>query len=294
MAEVTFEDTNAGGQAPTPGAAAYACSRLGFRVFPLVPGTGTPALKAYPDYATTDPDVIASWWGSEYAGYGVGIACGPASGMWALDIDTKKGVNGYNTLSALARMHHAFGPEGLSFALDTLVVRTPSGGAHIYFRWAEGVVNSTGRLGPGLDVRADHGYVRAPGWNGYAVVPRGADGVRPTAVREAPQWLVRLAYKRRADREGDRMAQTRPGTSWAAYSTSATLRTLGNAPEGTRNTALNKAAYKMGLSGAIGQEEAWAACQSQLVGMGAGDGMDAWRRTFESGWNAGAEHRANA
>lgn len=289
MAEVKFNDTSAGGQAPSPGAAAYACSRLGLRVFPLVPGMGTPALAGWPDYATTDPDLIRDWWAGEYAGYGVGIACGPESGVWVLDIDVKKGVDGFASLSSLARMNHAFGVEGIAFALNTMVVSTPSGGAHVYFRWAEGVVNSTSRIGRGLDVRADHGYVRAPGWGGYDVVAR--DGERNVRIFAAPEWLARLAHKRRADVRSEAMRETAAGTSWAKFSASATLRTLGSAPEGTRNTALNKAAYKMGMSGSMTADEAWSACQGVLVGMGAGDDMPAWRRTFESGWNAGEARR---
>lgn len=289
MTTVKFEDTSAGGQAASPGAAAYACSRLGFRVFPLVPGTGTPAIGAWPDYATADADQIREWWTWDYPGYGVGIACGPGSGVWVLDIDVKGGVDGFASLLALrlARREYDIVPF-----TRTMVVTTPSGGAHVYFRWSEGVVNSTGRIGPGLDVRADHGYVRAPGWGGYDIVAR--DGERRTAVKEAPQWLAGLAQRRRSDSESDRMRAARPGTSWAAYSTAATLRTLEGAPEGTRNTQLNKAAYKMGLSGSITEPEAWEACRAVMARIGAGDSMDAQRRTFESGWNAGVQARGSA
>ncbi len=290
MAEVKFEDTSAGGQAPTPGAAAYACSRLGFRVFPLVPGTGTPALKAYPDHATTDSDQIREWWNWQYPGYGVGIACGPESGIWVLDIDVKKGVDGFASLVDLESRTGTY-RYGYDFT-KTMTVRTPSGGAHLYFRWAEGVVNSTSRLGPGLDVRADHGYVRAPGWGGYDVVARY--GVRNLAVLSAPEWLTVLAYKRKADERSEAMRAERAGTSWSAFSATLTLQTLASAPEGTRNTALNKAAYKMGRSGSMTESDAWDACQARLVAMGAGDDMPAWRRTFESGWNAGVAHSGSA
>lgn len=294
MAEVKFEATSAGGQASDPGAAAWAASRLGLRVFPLVPGTGLPALKAWPDYATADEDQIREWWTWEYPGYGVGIACGPESGVWVLDIDVKHGVSGFSTLFELKRLHQMYGASGFT---KTMTVSTPSGGAHIYFTWSEGVANSTGdtnRLGPGLDVRADHGYVRGPGWGGYAVVPRGPEGTRVTSVKPAPAWLVALAQKRRAERNGEAMRVQRPGTSWAAFNASATLRTLGKAPEGSRNVALNKAAYKLGRSGSMTEDDAWEACKSELIGMGAGDDMPAWRRTFESGWNAGREAEAGA
>lgn len=281
MAGVTFEATAAGGQAVSTGAAAYACSRLGLRVFPLVPGTGLPALSGWPDWATADESLIQQWWTGEYAGYGVGVATGPDSGVWVLDIDRKKGVDGFDTWANLVT---ANGP-----IRNTMMVMTPSGGAHVYFRWAEGVGNSTGthnRLGPGLDVRADHGYVRGPGWGGYDVIATA--GVRRTGIAAAPGWLVGLAQRRHREYSEEAPA---PGTSWARFSASRTLDTLANTPHGGRNDALNKAAYKLGRSGSVSESDAWAACRGVLVAMGAGDGMDAWERTFRSGWNAGAGRR---
>ena len=291
MAKVQFKDTEAGGQAPSPGAAAYACSRLGYRVFPLIPGAGTPALKEYPDLATTSPEMIQEWWSGEFAGYGVGIATGEASGVFVLDIDMKKGVDGFASLLDLRSRYRDYDIDRYT---RTMCVTTPSGGAHIYFRWAEGVVNSVGRLGKGLDVRAERGYVRAPGWGGYAVVPRGPEGERLVRVLAAPTWLVELAQKRRHEREGDAMAREEPGTSWAAFSAGKTLESLGRAPEGGRNDALNKAAYKLARSGAVDMGDAWASCKAIMARIGAGDSLDAQRRTFESGWNAGVARRSGA
>jgi hypothetical protein len=289
---VKFSDTAAGGQAPSTGAAAYACSRLGLRVFPLVPGTGLPALKGWPDHASTNLDVIRDWWTGEYTGYGVGIATGPESGVWVLDVDVKKGVNGFTTLVDLQGQHRDYGLT--NHLTSTMVVSTPSGGCHVYFRWAEGVGNSTGtrnRLGPGLDVRADHGYVRAPGWGGYAVVPRGPEGVRVIRVQSAPEWLVKLAQKRTRNYAEDPVV---PGTSWARFNASRALESFGETPEGGRNDALNRTAYKLGRSGAMAGSDAWDACVGVIVGMNAGDDMPAWRRTFESGWNAGVAARGSA
>lgn len=288
MTTVKFRDTAAGGQAPNPGAAAYACARLGFRVFPLIPGAATPAIKAWPDYATADVDQIREWWTWEYPGYGVGIATGPESGVWVLDIDVKGGVDGFASLLdlRLARREYDITPF-----TRTMVVTTPSGGAHIYFRWSDGVVNSAKRLGPGLDVRAERGYVRAPGWGGYDVVPRGPEGDRVTRVAVAPAWLVELAKKRQRNYADD---PARPATSWARFTTSRTLEVLRRCPAGTRNESLNKAAYKLGRAGSLSEGEAWEACRAVMVGIGAQDAEDAQRRTFESGWNAGVAARGSA
>ena len=286
MAQVTFEDTNAGGQAPNPGAAAYACSRLGLRVFPLTPGAGLPALKAWPDIATTDVDVIQGWWSGEYGGYGVGVATGPESNIFVVDIDVKHGVDGYDTWVNLVLKH---GPIP-----NTLMVQTRSGGAHVYFRWAEGVANSTGttnRLGPGLDVRGHHGYVRAPGWDGYQVIRY--EGERRTHIGNAPAWLVELAQKRKYEREGEAMRTQVRDSSWARYQTGRALETLENAPAGTRNDALNKTAFRLAAADVLLEAEAWEACWAIMARIGGGDKARE-RRTFESGWRAGLERRGGA
>lgn len=288
MATIQFSNTTAGGQATTPGAAAYVCARLGFRVFPLVPGTGLPALKEWPDRATANLEMIRDWWcGGQYTEYGVGIACGPGSDIWVLDIDRKKGVDGFDTWAKLI-LHH--GP-----IRNTFMVMTPSGGAHVYFRWAEGVANSTGRsnrLGPGLDVRGDHGYVRAPGWGGYDVIPY--EGVRRTAVSAAPAWLTDLAQKRKADRVNEAMREAHGDNSWARYNAGEALKFLGQTPPGGQNDALNVTAYRLGRLGVSTRGDAWSACRAVIIGMGAGDDMPAWERTFNSGWNAGVAARGNA
>lgn len=295
MTTVKFSDTNAGGQAPTPGAAAYAASRLGLRVFPLTPGSGTPALKAWPEIATTDADVIQGWWSGEFAGFGVGVATGPESGVWVLDIDVKNGVDGFASLVQLESKRRAYG-----FADEitrTMTVSTPSGGAHVYFRWSEGVANSTGssnRLGPGLDVRGERGYVRAPGWGGYTVVPRGPEGVRVTARNPAPEWLVDLAQKRRYEKEGEDLRTQKRSTSWSRYQTGQALESLRGAPSGSRNDALNKTAFRLAAADMLLSAEAWKLCRGIMVDIDAGDDEDAQRRTFESGWNAGIQRRGNA
>lgn len=295
MATIDFEETAAGGQAFSPGAAAYACTQLGFRVFPLTPGSGTPALRSWPDVATTDEQQVRDWWSGEFGGYGVGVATGRESGIWVLDLDRKKGVDGFNTLFNLRLAND----DDLSAFTRTMVVNTPSGGAHIYFRWDEraerdgGVANSTGssnRLGPGLDVRGRGGYVRGPGWGGYQVVPR--DGIRSVAIYPGPGWLVELTRKRRSEREGDAMREAHGDTSWARFNAGKALEYLGRTPEGGRNDALNLTAFRLGKLGVSTRDDAWKACQDVLIDMGAGDGMDAWLRTFNSGWNAGVATRA--
>lgn len=285
MTTVRFSDTSAGGQASSPGAAAYVMARLGMRVFPLSPGIGTPMLKAWPDLATTDLDQIQEWWTGEFTGCGVGVATGAESGVWVLDIDAKNGVDGFDSLCHII---NAYNHEPFRPLPQTLSVATPSGGAHLYFAWAEGVPNSTGAnncLGHGLDVRGRAGYVRAPGWAGYQVVPR--NGVRSVTVATAPKWLVELTKQKRERATGP---STDDGERHV-LGTYRTLAALAQAPHGSRNDELNRAAFRLGLRGEMTEADAWRSCAQILVDMGAGDGMDAWRRTFESGWNNGVAKR---
>ena len=79
---------------------------------------------------------------------------GAASGIDVLDIDFKNGKDGTLPLDDLLR--------DLGALPETKSVLTPSGGKHLYFRHAEGIRCSTDKLGVGLDVRGDGGFVVLP------------------------------------------------------------------------------------------------------------------------------------
>lgn len=292
MASVTFSQA----ASATPGAAAFACSQFGWRVFPLRTDTGTPVFTEWPERATTDTDQIQQWWTGNYARCGVGIATGPESGIWVLDIDVKD-ADGFSSLRELTR---ANGGTVESFT-STMTVRTPSGGAHVYFRWDEasgtegGIRNSAKALAPGLDVRGIRGYVRAPEVGAYRIVER--DGVKFTRVASAPEWLVPLCKQRRgASAEAMTNADIRyrmsaQGRKWGRFQAAEAVRRLGRSPAGTRNDSLNKTAYQLGmLSVSLGEPtrgNALHQCLEALAGAGANDSIDAQLRTFTSGWEAG-------
>jgi hypothetical protein len=81
----------------------------------------------------------------------IGMPTGPASGIDVLDIDLKPDeyVDGFKCV-----------PQWES--LSPIVVRTPSGGAHLWFKSEGKVRNSTDRIGPGVDTRGDGGYAILP------------------------------------------------------------------------------------------------------------------------------------
>jgi len=127
----------------------------GWPVFPCKPGGKTPITPAGFKDASTDPEQISRWW-RDHPQANIGIPTG-AAGLVVVDVDVKNGASGLESLQALVA---ELGPE----IAETAVARTPSGGRHYIYR-ANGhsLRNSAGRLGPGLDVRAEGGYIIAPG-----------------------------------------------------------------------------------------------------------------------------------
>ncbi len=135
-----------------------------------------------PQDASKDPARIASWF--EHGQLNLGIATGAASGMIVLDIDPRH--DGDQTLADLEREH---GPLPATWRF-----LTGGGGEHILFRHpGRPLPNSTGEIGPGIDVRGDGGYIVAPpsehiSGRAYAIsVDHHPDEVELT---DPPTWLL--------------------------------------------------------------------------------------------------------
>jgi hypothetical protein len=156
---------------------------LGWQCFPLrgkVPLTSN-GLHA----ATTDRTQLEEWFAS---GANVGIRTGAESGLVVLDVDEEPG--GHDTLAALEQDYGK-----LPATVESI---TGGGGRHIFFTHpGQPVRNAQGKLGPGLDVRGDGGYVVAP--------PSTHDSGRryewefpPEEVELAamPEWLLTLLLER--------------------------------------------------------------------------------------------------
>jgi bifunctional DNA primase/polymerase-like protein len=147
--------------------AALAYARRGVPVFPCEPGGKAPLTYSGFWDATTDAHRIEAWW-DRWPYANVGVPTGERSGLLVLDVDPRDG--GPESLVALERINGLL-PE-------TAKARTGGGGMHVFFRYPPGetVRNSAGRLGPGLDVRGEGGYV---------VVP-------PSRTQSTYQWLARI------------------------------------------------------------------------------------------------------
>jgi putative DNA primase/helicase len=108
---------------------------------------------------------------------GVGIVTGAVSGILVLDVDGAKGEG------ELKKRGHPITP----------MVRTPSGGLHLYFRHPDADVRTGIRVVPGLDVKASGGYVVAPpsvGPNGTAY--EWIASPEETDLADVPEWLMHL------------------------------------------------------------------------------------------------------
>jgi len=134
-------------------AAALTYIDQGWRVIPIRPGEKRPALAAWQDAATLDPDLAVDWF-TRWADHGVGIACGEVSGLFVIDVDNAKGKVGDRTL---ADLEAEYGPLP-----ETYTVRTGSGGWHFYFRFDPTRPLRNGVLGPDIDIRGEGGQVLAP------------------------------------------------------------------------------------------------------------------------------------
>jgi hypothetical protein len=137
---------------------AISLAERGFRVFPLVVDGRKPAIDKWPERASDDPAIVARFWSDDTGApkhYNIGIATG--RGLVVLDFDCKHGKAGLAALDAWDDIPGALPPS--------LRARTASGGVHVYLSVPEDVDlrNTVEKLAPGVDVRAYHGYVIAPG-----------------------------------------------------------------------------------------------------------------------------------
>lgn len=130
---------------------ALSLAAKGFRVFPLAVNGKVPAIKNWPDLATTHAATITDWW-TKSPNRNIGVATG--DGLLVIDVDVKNGAKGAQTYAALDMLHDI---------PPTYTVTTPTGGTHVYLTSGQDVRNSASKLGDGVDVRGAKGFVVGPG-----------------------------------------------------------------------------------------------------------------------------------
>ena len=127
--------------------AALAYAERGYRVFPCVPGDKRPATEHGCKDATADPEQINAWW-TEMPSANVALA---TDGLVVVDLDVIDGKSNPWADSV---------PESTE---PGAVSSTPRGGLHWLFRQnGSPISNSTSKLAPKVDVRANGGYIVAP------------------------------------------------------------------------------------------------------------------------------------
>ncbi|MBZ4319412.1 bifunctional DNA primase/polymerase [Streptomyces huiliensis] len=127
----------------------------------------------------------------------------------------------------------------------TRQVRTPSGGAHLYFVAPPGVrLTSTARkLGPGIDSRSWGGCVVAPGSRTSAGSYEVVDG---RSAAELPAWLRAALRPTPAPRPVSGPVMPRHGTRYARAALDRETEAVATAPKGERERRLFEAARAMG------------------------------------------------
>ncbi|MGZ1489473.1 bifunctional DNA primase/polymerase [Brevibacterium sediminis] len=124
----------------------------GVPVFPCAPEGKQPITRHGFHDATTDLGQVEAWW-RRFPAANIGMPTGRASGVAVVDVDVH-GANGYDAIRRARR-------AGLVSGWETMV-RSPSGGLHIYYPASEGVQPSWQAGNAGVDFRGDRGYIIVP------------------------------------------------------------------------------------------------------------------------------------
>jgi len=217
----------------------------------------------------------------------VGIRTGEISRLVVVDIDLhSQEANGHESMAELKR-------QGLDLPFGSPkrgcgIVLTPTGGMHLYYLAPEGVQmkNSSSLLAPGIDTRAEGGYVVAP----PSRTPKGAYVWQqcPAQLLAAPEWLVESlsvkVYEPNAPRPP--LKPTNEMSHKIQEMLRERLARIANATQGQRNHTLNREAFYLaqfaGRGFELNQLDGWlldAALQSD---------MPEWeaRRTIDSAFRS--------
>jgi hypothetical protein len=176
---------------------AFAAASEGMRLFPLRSGQKFPPPEGWQALATTDADTISRWLtpltsGSDLlsdAPPNIGVLCG--NGLMVLDLDPRNGSD--ESFTALEAKYGKL-PR-------TRTATTPSGGTHYYFKVPvdrEIRNDNRGKVGAGIDIKSNGGYVVLPGSSTEKGSYSWIDP--PAPIAELPAQLLELVTQPRAPR----------------------------------------------------------------------------------------------
>ena len=250
--------------------AALAYGDIGWSVFPC--RNKRPLVK-WREFSTNKNAVIRWLW-DKFHNADIGIDCWKSQ-LVIIDCDVKNGIPGIVNFAALGHDLR-----------DAYMVRTPSGGMHVYYHdTSAGIIrNSAGKLAPGVDVRAAGGYCVAPPTPGYEILtPHSTVQPLPDALRDALLFKPHVPPQPHAI-PAVIVAQSRYG----AAALRGEVRNVQRAPVGQRNHTLNTAAFNVGRlvpAGILNEREVWDALTSAALSVGLTETET--QITIASGINAG-------
>jgi hypothetical protein len=180
--------------------------------------------------AVDHPDEIRRLW-MRCPGPLVGVPTGSVSGLDVLDIDPRHGGGDWYAANK-ARLP------------PTRIHRTRSGGVHVLFYPREDLRNSSGKVAPGVDVRATGGYMI---W--WPAAGLAFKDYPPTGLPDWPGWLLAALLSRPAPCAPPQphSGATVPGKLRGI------IRKIVGAREGSRNVLAYWASCRVGEMVAAGQ-----------------------------------------
>lgn len=156
---------------------ALKAAEVGDFVFPLADNTKVPFKGFLWKDLSSNTVAQVEQWNIDHPGCNWAIDL-EKSNMTVVDVDCKKGKRGFETLAKLESFYGLFP--------DTRIVKTPTGGEHIYFLGLTASGNN--KLGDDIDIKSVGGYVVLPGSviddGSYELVNGAALAPLPTHVKE--------------------------------------------------------------------------------------------------------------
>jgi putative DNA primase/helicase len=282
--------------------AALKLAAAGLPVFPVNPETKKPFVR-FTSAATNLERGVRYYW-QRYADALVAINLAGCD-LVVIDLDRghADGADGIVTFGELLDRHGEIPP--------CPAVRTPRGGAHLYFRQSPGrkpIGNNSGHIGPGIDHRGYHGFAFAPGtvtmtgefYEAIGGAPDLCASFMAGAIPEIPLWLIEL-IESGPETHAREPISLEPASEarfrkYALGALQGEASALANTGVGRRNSRLNYSAHRLGsicARGWLSEQEVWDALQVACERNGyigsddRSDGPKAFHATFHSALNAG-------
>jgi hypothetical protein len=213
----------------------------GYQVFPLKPGSKEPATRRGFYEATSNTATLRRWFTGAHPN-NIGIRTGVPSGAFVLDVDGEQGV------SSLAELVERYG------LLPSTLESTTGKGRHYWFVARDPIPCSGGKIAPGIDIRADGGYVVAP----PSIHPNGAiyRWVSDKPPSDAPDWVLKSARQRSEVVPPIATRHAACSDNYCRAALEREVHSVADAAGGGRNHALNRASFSLHQLVAIGKLDA--------------------------------------